>query len=57
MACYESGHWGYVAVGAVGVVLYMVGLPLAIIVILRYVENIAWRPYRMVTILHGGHIA
>ena len=37
MACWVGEHWTFVAIGVLGIVLYVVGLPVAITLILNYI--------------------
>ena len=39
MACWVGEHWWFVAVGVLGIALYMVGMPVAIALILNYISR------------------
>ena len=39
LGCWEGDHWAFVTIGVLGVLVYLVGMPLAIHVILNYVNG------------------
>ena len=39
MACFEGEHWTFVVIGIIGIIFYMVGLPVAITFILSYIDK------------------
>ena len=39
MTCWAGEHWTLVVIGIFGIVLYMLGLPVAIVLILKYIDR------------------
>ena len=54
MECWNGQHWAYVAMGGVGLVIYMLGLPLFILLILLYIRKHQLHTNRNILLAFGA---